>query len=170
MYEGFVDETEVNFNNYSQNASSYEWRFGDGYRSYEVAPTHNYPEDPNVNYTVTMIASNDYDCVDTAYLNIRIKDVLIYYVPNVFTPDGNAFNEIFKPIFTSGFDPYSYRLMIFNRWGELVFESYNSDVGWDGTYGGNGLVQDDVYVWKIIFNDSMDDEKHELYGHVTVLK
>jgi len=91
-------------------------------------------------------------------------------VPNVFTPDGDQFNETFQPVFTSGYDPYDYHLMIFNRWGELIFESYNADIGWDGTYGTGGLVQDGVYVWKINFKESMTDKKHEVYGHVSVLK
>ena len=71
---------------------------------------------------------------------------------------------------SSGFDPYNYHLMIFNRWGELIFESYNAAVGWNGTYADNGLVVDEVYVWKIEFKETMSDKMHKLVGHVTVLK
>jgi gliding motility-associated-like protein len=169
-YELDLDDTEVQFYNNSMNADSYEWSFGDGFGSFEEEPSHIYPEAGNVNYDVFMVASNGYGCPDTAYLNIVIKDILIYYVPNVFTPDGDQFNETFQPVFTSGYDPYDYHLMIFNRWGELIFESYNAAIGWDGTYGTGGLVQDGVYVWKINFKESMTDKKHEVYGHVSVLK
>ncbi len=96
--------------------------------------------------------------------------VIIFYVPNVFTPDGDEFNEVFQPVFTAGYDPFDFHLMIFNRWGELIFESYNADIGWDGTYGERGLVQDGVYVWKIDFKETMSDKRHIHTGHVTVLK
>ena len=90
------------------------------------------------------------------------------YVPNAFTPDGDAFNQTFKPIIT-GIDIYDYELLIFDRWGELIFESHNKEVGWDGSYQGN-LVQDGVYVWKIKIKIEDVDERRTFYGHVSVLK
>ena len=104
-----------------------------------------------------------------SFTTIFDKDVLLYWVPNAFTPDGDEFNQVFKPIFTSGFDPYDYTLLIFDRWGELIFESHNHEVGWDGTYRGN-LVQDGVYVWKLEFKETMTDKRHNKYGHVTILR
>jgi gliding motility-associated-like protein len=98
-----------------------------------------------------------------------MREELIFYVPNTFTPDNNGMNEVFLPIFTSGFDPYDYNLLIFNRWGEIVFESYNHQVGWDGTYRGR-LVQDGTYVWKIEFKTKYTDERKVHTGHVNVLK
>ena len=103
---------------------------------------------------------------------IRIFEELIFYVPNTFTPDNDDFNEVFKPIFTSGFDPFDYKLLIFNRWGEVVFESNDSDVGWDGTYGADSdrIVKDGTYVWKIIFKTKKNDERIVEVGHVNLLK
>ena len=98
-----------------------------------------------------------------------MNEELLFYVPNVFTPDGDEHNAIFQPVFTSGFDIYNYHLTIFDRWGEILFESYNSTVGWDGTYGGS-LVEDGVYVWKIDFKDINSDKMFTQSGHVTVLK
>jgi gliding motility-associated-like protein len=169
-YQVDLYDTEVDFTNNSINADTYIWNFGDGISSYEEHPSHTYPELGNTTYDVMLIANNTFDCPDTAYSSITVLDELIYYVPNVFTPDGDQFNEMFQPVFTSGYDPYDFHLMIFNRWGELIFESFNADIGWDGTYGDGGLVQDGVYVWKINFKESMTDKKHEVYGHVTVLK
>lgn len=163
---------QVDFINNSSGASWYEWNFGDGTGfNTSTDPTHEFAIDqPNSQYTVTLVAGNGANCTDTALTNIIVQDVLIFYVPNAFTPDGDAFNEVFKPVFTSGYDPYDFHLMIFNRWGELVFESYNSQVGWNGDYSDQGLVQDDVYVWKIDFKETMSDKRHEFFGHVTVLK
>ena len=101
---------------------------------------------------------------------VKNKDVIIYYIPNTFTPDGDSFNEEFKPQFTAGLDIYDYHMMIFNRWGELVFESYDANFGWDGSFGGMGLVEDGVYIYKIEFGDTMSDKRHYVDGHITVLK
>ena len=59
--------------------------------------------------------------------------------------------------------------MIFNRWGEVVFESNNAAVGWDGTYGGQ-LVQDGVYVYKIQFRDLYSDKRYDLTGHLSLIR
>ncbi len=166
-----IGDTEVDFANHSDFADSYQWDFGDTTPFvYQINPTHTYPEVPN-SYLATLIASNNNGmCADTAQQLITIQDVLIFYVPNVFTPDHDEFNEGFIPIFTSGYDPFDYHLTIFNRWGEIVFESYDATKGWDGTYSDQGLVQDGVYVWQIEFKETMSDKRHTYRGHVTVLK
>lgn len=166
-----VGDTEVDFTNNSDFADGYQWDFGDTTPYvYQINPTHTYPEVPN-SYLVTLIASNNNGmCADTAQQLITIQDVLIFYVPNVFTPDHDEFNEGFIPIFTSGYDPFDYHLTIFNRWGEIVFESYDATKGWDGTYSDQGLVEDGVYIWQIEFKETMSDKRHTHRGHVTVLK
>ncbi|MCH2234540.1 MAG: PKD domain-containing protein [Crocinitomicaceae bacterium] len=166
-----VNNSEVEFTNNSLLADAYEWDFGDGSGiSPEVNPTHLYDNVPGV-YVVELIAYNNGGlCSDTAYAFIEVEDIIIFYVPNVFTPDGDEFNETFQPVFTAGYDPFDFHLMIFNRWGEVVFESYDASIGWDGTYGDQGLVQDGVYVWKIDFKETMSDKRHIHTGHVTVLK
>lgn len=163
---------EVIFTNQSIGADQYQWSFGDaGPTSIQENPIHIYnAENTANNYLVQLIATSNNTCADTVYALIQIEESLIVYVPNVFTPDGDEYNEFFTPVFTSGFDPYDYHLMIFNRYGEIVFESYNAAIGWDGTYGNQGLVLDDVYIWKIDFKRSNSDERVELVGHVTVLK
>ena len=98
---------------------------------------------------------------------------MIYYVPNTFTPDDDNFNQTFKPIFTSGFDPFDYTLYIFNRWGEIIFESHDANVGWNGTYGSNSeieMVQDGTYTWKIEFKTNANDERKMIIGHVNILR
>jgi len=84
---------------------------------------------------------------------------------------GDDFNEVFLPVFSSGFDPSDYTLYIFNRWGDLIFESHDPKVGWKGTFGAEGnLVQDDTYTWKIIYKHKNDKKKNVVVGHVNVLK
>lgn len=165
-------DTEVEFTNNSTGATSYEWQFGDGSALTTIEnPSHIFPtEGENSAYIVSLTAINENACTATAQAVITVQDIIIFYVPNVFTPDGDEFNETFQPVFTAGFDPYDFHLMIFNRWGELIFESYNAAIGWNGTYSDEGLALDDVYVWNIEFRETMSDKRHNYTGHVTVLK
>lgn len=165
-----IMNSSVVFDNTSLYASEFDWTFGDGSGSNISEPSHTYPENGNVNYDITLIASNEFGCADTLVKPILVKDVLLYFVPNTFTPDGDSFNEGFRPVFVSGLDVYDFHLMIFNRWGELVFESYNAAYGWQGAYGSDGLVQDGVYIWRMEFGETMSDKLHTVDGHVTVIK
>ncbi|MCH2228765.1 MAG: gliding motility-associated C-terminal domain-containing protein [Crocinitomicaceae bacterium] len=117
----------------------------------------------------------DGECVDNASVDVIVLEScpepveLIYYVPNSFTPDGDSYNQIFQPVFSSGFDPFDFHMMIFNRWGEVIFESHNAEVGWDGTYA-NKIVQGGTYIWRIEFKQLDVDNRVELMGHVNLLR
>ena len=165
--------TQIQFNNTSTGATNYFWTFGDqSPYSTEVNPLHSFPDDVSgsVSYLVTLIAYSANGCPDTAYALITVNQELIFYVPNTFTPDNDDFNETFKPVFTAGFDPFDYTLLIFNRWGEIVFESHDTEVGWDATYANKYEAQDGTYTWKIDFKTSLTDERIMVHGHVNVLK
>jgi|GEM_PF-888822 len=166
-----VNDTKVQFTNSSMYADTYEWTFGDGGTEMgEENPEHEYPFVGNISYTVTLTAINDNGCEDVTEQILPIEDALLFYIPNVFTPDGDMYNEMFFPVFVSGLDIYDYHLMLFNRWGELVFESYDANYGWNGSYGGGELVDDGVYIWKMEFGETMSDKRHYVDGHVTVIK
>ncbi|AEA44706.1 PKD domain-containing protein [Fluviicola taffensis] len=163
-----ITHPEIHFINTSSNATSYSWKFGDGGNSILFSPTHTYDEVAS-NYTVELIATNSFGCSDTSRVIVRVLDELIYFVPNAFSPDGDEFNNTFQPVFTSGFDPYSFNMRIFNRWGETLFESNDPKVGWDGTYQGV-LVQEGVYSWTVSFKDSNSDKKYSDQGHLSMIK
>jgi len=93
----------------------------------------------------------------------------IFYIPNAFTPDGDERNNVFKPIITSGVDIFNYSFVVFNRWGQIVWESFNTNVGWDGTYN-NIPCQDGVYTWKLRFKSPKTDEIKEFYGSFTLIR
>lgn len=94
---------------------------------------------------------------------------LLYYIPNTFTPDGNQYNQTWRPVFTSGFDPAEFRLVVYNRWGQIVWESYNPTAHWDGTYDSR-YVPDGVYTYRVWFGDKESDARYELTGHITLLR
>lgn len=162
-----VSNTLIEFDNNSINGIDYIWNFGDNsITETEFSPFHIYPSDAGGEYVVTLIAING-ECRDTSKMLINIKDELIFFVPNSFTPNG--VNKKFTPIFTSGYDPLGYTLLIYNRWGEIIFESNDTSVGWDGTYNGK-LVKTGVYVWIIDFKETMSDKRHNYQGNINVLR
>ena len=166
----FAYELQPNFSfmNYSTQADLYNWDFGDTTFSAQSDPIHTYQGYPG-DYTVILIAKSDDGCSDTVQKTITIREELIYYIPNCFTPDENQFNQTFQPVFTSGFDPYNFVLLIYNKWGEIIFETHDAKIGWDGSYGGK-LVQDGWYVWKLEFRDPYSDKVFTDNGFVNVLK
>ncbi len=156
--------------NASSDAISYNWDFGDETESTDDNPIHSFPvSENNVSYEVQLIATSDKGCTDTMTRIIELTPLLLYYVPNSFTPDGNEFNQTFQPIFTAGYDPFDFTMTIYNRWGEVVYETFNDKIGWDGTFKGE-IVSEGIYTWKIEFKKFISDERISINGHVNVLK
>ncbi|RYM32817.1 T9SS type B sorting domain-containing protein [Brumimicrobium glaciale] len=165
----------ADFTNESTGATDYDWSFGDENFSNATDPSHEYSVDSigqKYTFGVELIAYSNLGCPDTAKLDLPFFEELIYYIPNAFTPDGNQYNETFKPIFTTGFDPMEYNLKIFNRWGEVVFESNDAAIGWDGTYGTNSykFAPSGAYVWRINFKKARNKDRVEIVGSVSLLR
>ena len=93
----------------------------------------------------------------------------LIYIPNSFTPDGDEHNNVWLPVFTSGYDEYDYNLVIYNRWGEVIFESNKANYGWDGTYN-NIMCPTGIYAWKIIYGNKKDDSKKVITGSVNLIR
>lgn len=166
-----ITNTEVVFTNTSLYGNTFEWDFNDGSSiSTDENPTHSFPVIGNRTYNVVLTVESDFGCQDVAEQLITVEDALFYYIPNAFTPDGDSFNEEFKPIFDLGLDVYDYHLIIFNRWGEIMFESYDAGYGWNGAYGSGEIAADGVYTWTIEFGETMSDKKHNISGHVILIR
>ena len=160
----------VEFTNNSENASSYEWNFGDGSYGYGFEPIHLFPSEA-ADYVVAMTAMNEVGCSDTAYVSIHVEENLIYYVPNTFTPNDDEKNQFFQPIISQGYKPGTYWFRIYNRWGELIFESRDQAIGWDGGYGPNSVnCQSGTYTWVLNFQVLQTQEDKEFVGHVNLIK
>jgi gliding motility-associated-like protein len=170
-----ADPTQLNaaepntyISNTSYGASSYVWNLGDELLDYtyfepgdHAYPIYNYDE-----YLISLIAIGENGCSDTAHLLIEFDNSLIIYVPNTFTPNGDEINEVFQPILPVPVT--SYRLRIFDRWGEMIFESFDPEIGWDGSYQGR-MVQDGTYTWDIVIVTVVADT-YTKRGHVNMLR
>ena len=162
-------DNKVQFENNSVGASFYEWDFGDGNSDFSFEPTHSFPGIGNITYAIELITITDKGCRDSVTHYLTVDDVVQYYIPNAFTPDADVFNPNFRPVFMTGFVPQNYHMVIYNRWGEIVWESYDYTKGWNGYYG-DKIASDGVYIWKINFSPNNSDERYTETGHVTILR
>ncbi|MEW6468911.1 MAG: PKD domain-containing protein [Bacteroidota bacterium] len=160
----------ISFTDCSTGGTNWTWSFGDlaNSTSYQQNPQFTYNDTGS--FTVQQVVCNSNGCCDSSMQTVVIGPDFTLYVPNAFTPDGDGNNDTFFPK-GEGFDINSYRLWIFDRWGNLLFFNDNWNKHWDGKVeGGSGeIVQEDVYVWKIEINDYLG-AKHQYVGHVSVIK
>jgi gliding motility-associated-like protein len=159
---------EVTVINLSENAVTYQWEFGDNSGQYtQESLAHTY-EEAGV-YIISLFAFSENGCVDSTFQTVLVEEELLFFIPNAFTPGGDKFNETFQPVFTSGFDPSRFNMILFNRWGEIVFETNNAAIGWDGTYGGKPAPEG-TYIWQVKL-DNVTFDKPQIYrGHFSLLR
>jgi gliding motility-associated-like protein len=104
---------------------------------------------------------------DTIVLRYRYKSPDVF-IPNSFTPNEDGLNEIFYVV---GADKEDYELMIFDRWGELIFYSDDPVKGWDGRYKTGKLVPQGSYVWKLFYkNYCLAPTYQTKFGHINVIR
>lgn len=170
-----LPDDPVKFHNYSQNAVYYEWDFGDGNTSRDIEPVHYYNK-PGT-YSIKLTAWSDKACYDTLVVVNAFADAgCVLRFPNAFTPNingpsngyytaGLTTNEVFHPVFKGVVE---YQLRIFNRFGSLMFESNDVNIGWDG-YINDRLANPGVYIWKARGRFS-NGESFTEFGNLTLIK
>ena len=117
-------------------------------------------------YYPYQIVTNEYGCKNKITHQIYIIPFTTLYVPNTFTPNGDGKNEVFLPIIK---DQLSYHFEIFDRWGNLVFQTNDANQGWDGQYKGE-KSPDGTYVYELNFIPPQDGFNHLVRGHVNLLR
>lgn len=163
----------VDFTNTSIGGATYNWTFEGEGTTNVVNPKVTFGKIKEATeITVCLEVTSKYGCMDEVCKDIEFKEEFAVYVPNTFTPDEDQHNPIFKPVFPPGSEIENYQLQIFNRWGEILFESFDYNIGWNGTYGvgSTDIVKDGVYVWKIKVTEGSERKQREFVGHVTLLK
>ncbi len=119
---------------------------------------------PNQNYTYYVEYTDENGCYAMDTVSIFYDPII--YVPNTFTPGGD---DDRNPVFQAyGGNVKTFEMLIFNRWGELIYTLEDLNDNWDGTYDGVEC-QDGTYIWKATFTD-LEDEEHTLTGHVNLLR
>ena len=132
------------------------------------SPTVTYPEGVVGEYMVYLTVTDDLGCTDTVSHKLIVLSDVLTYVPNAFTPDGDEYNNVWKFNF-AGIEEDGFNMYVFNRWGQVIWESHDVNSYWDGTY--NGIpVQQGSYVWKADFDVLNTAERRVIGGMVTILK
>lgn len=155
----------VRFTNFTEGGYYFNWAFGDGKSTSDRNPVHTY-ELPGV-YRVVLEASSWYGCKDTASVDIFVTNDVTIYAPTAFTPNHDNVNETFKVI-VDAIDQTSYKMSIYNRWGEKVYSSESYFEEWDGRFNDIDCPEG-VYVWVITFKDLFGNE-YSKTGKVTLLR
>lgn len=158
----------VTITNHSQGASSYVWNMGDHSVYHDQEPVHTY-DAQQLEYLITLLAYSPEGCADSITHSIFFDELFTWYIPNSFTPNGDLHNAIFKPVFFQGATLREFRMTIFNRWGEVIFETRHPAFGWDGTYR-NIMVPVGTYAWKVDFMLSQKSVPESYRGHVNVIR
>jgi len=148
---------------------SWAWSFGDiaGATSTLQNPNYTYPDTGCFSVQLIVIAGNN--CPDTMVHPVCIQPIFEFWAPNTFTPNGDGHNDTWSPNGV-GIDPNNYHLMMFDRWGNLMWETHTWLEGWDGrANGGANIAQIDTYVWKVDLKDVFHN-KHQYIGHANIIK
>ncbi|GIV44588.1 MAG: hypothetical protein KatS3mg035_1711 [Bacteroidia bacterium] len=170
---------DVTVLNNSTNATNFVWDFGNGQTgsSPGIGQTQTITYNDFGDYEIILIAYDGLPrCADTVSVKVKVDGKSALIMPNIFSPNGDGSNDVFKPI------PYDkdakpdgsrniteYSLQIFDRWGKMVFETNDFNTGWDGKRKGGSQASDGVYFW-IVKATGIDNQSFTLKGNVTLLR
>ena len=154
----------VRCNNTTEGAVSYIWDFGDSTRSTETSPVHTFRTLGTL--TIKLIAESEFGCRDSAFDQISVVGSTA--VANAFSPHSNVEkNRVFYPI-PQGMQLSGYEFRVYNRWGNLVFETADADKGWDGSIAG-GSTGTGAFVWTVEYT-GMNGQLKKNSGTVIIVE
>jgi gliding motility-associated-like protein len=167
------EDTKVRFLNQSSGGDEdfYFWQFDSLDTSTDFNPTYEFPGGVLANYTVILTAIDPITgCLDEWSDIVEVKPEMLVYVPSAFTPDGDGLNDLWRPVL-SNIDESDYLLSVFDRYGNVVFESRDPSKAWNGSMNGDDYyVKTGVYVWQIETKNPLSLEKVDFKGTVTVIR
>jgi len=161
------DAPTITFINQSTGASMFAWSFGDDAGTdFTENPVYTY--NGNGSYLVTLWVENAAGCADSSTMLVNIKPTYTFYLSNAFSPNGDGRNDILRP-FGTGWDPDTYSMRIYSRWGDLVFSTTDINHGWDGLLpNGSEALQDFYSV--LIRVRGLDGKENEYYQGVGLIR
>lgn len=161
-----LEHSDLQFTNYSSHAVNYLWDFGDGQTTDEFEPYHNFTELGN--YNVKLTAESQYGCIDSSAFVVKTLPFKVFS-PNAFRPNSAIpENRTFMPVGT-GADENRFNLRIFDRWGQVVFETNSPYNPWDGKAKNGKDAPMGNYVWVARFFDIQGYE-HNQKGQVLLVR
>lgn len=156
----------IEFTNLCLGAESWFWNFGDSDTSTQFDPEAHTYADTGL-YTIQLIATTNYNCRDTVYEQITVEPDFMFYIPSAFSPNDDGINDTF---IGKGMFVVSIEMLIFDRWGALVYRTDDPNKPWNGTINnGNEIAKNDVYVYSIKVVD-FKNNTHKYKGTVTLVR
>lgn len=161
--EASIFEPLFNFNDISLNSINCLLIFGDGDSTESCRIIHEYP-DTGI-YKYMQIVENTDGCLDTIMGKIRVLPEFRFEIPNAFSPNGDGKNDFFAPVI---FGIIEMDIIIFDRWGEMIFKSNKTEASWNGEYKGRPCQQD-VYNYVIRYKNVFLKE-FTRRGHIVLIR
>lgn len=161
-------ETDWKFESQSVGADRYEWTYEDGQKDYTGGPvfmTFNRTGD----FKVKLLVTTNNGCFDSTSAIIFLKPELLYHLPNAFSPNADGLNDVWPGSNTTSFGLKKYHMVIFDRWGNIIFKSTDPTASWDGRDLDGNMALEGVYAFQIDFR-YIDDRLYVHKGTLTVLK
>ncbi|NNE56165.1 MAG: gliding motility-associated C-terminal domain-containing protein [Flavobacteriales bacterium] len=159
----YVGEFGLQLINNSVNGSQFLWEFDDGDISTAENPSHSFLD--MYQHEIVLYVQGELGCIDS--ISDWFIPMMNIYVPNTFTPNNDGINDVFQ---VQGHDVFTYTIYIFDRWGEIVFESRNIDEVWDGSkLGSEYYAPDGVYQY-FIKAVGLRENGFEQSGTVTLMR
>lgn len=156
----------ITFSNLSEGAVSYWWDFADGAESTEKNPQYTYKKIGE--YDVLLVAETIYSCTDSSNYLIKIIPFDVF-TPNAFRPDSEIEeNRTFMPV-GLGADINKFKMLVYDRWGQMVYESHSPDEKWDGNMKNGKPAPMGTYVWVAHFFDIQGYE-HNPKGQIMLIR
>jgi gliding motility-associated-like protein len=166
--------TEIHFSNASaESVVSYSWSFGEegaNGTSFEENPVVTFPIGVSGEYPVELTVMDSNNCVGFISGMVVINEFFQYYIPNSFTPNGDGINDVFK-VEGSDIDASRFELIIFNRWGDVLFESKDPSQPWLGGAKNEAyFVDNGIYPFRAVVVSKSTGEKKEIGGSITIMR
>ncbi len=147
----------------------WSWSFGDGITGYGEKPAeHKYalPERDKI-YTVQLVTEDQWGCSDTSYQKLTVLNNCYIAVPTAFTPNGDGLNDYLFPL--NAYKAVDLTFKVFNRYGQLLFNTTDWTNKWDGTF--KGIAQESgTYVWMLNYTLSDTGKKYTLKGTTVLIR
>ncbi|MCO5273344.1 MAG: gliding motility-associated C-terminal domain-containing protein [Flavobacteriales bacterium] len=165
-----VEDPTIFFQSTGTGAQTYLWDIAGLATSSNADTVFTFTNEVPGIYRVCLSAFNYNQCIDSVCQFVEIMDVLEPYVPNAFTPDGNGVNDVFF-MSTNVRTITDFEMLIYDRWGQLVFSTTDPYQPWIGSRNNSGeVLSSGVYVYRIRYAVKNLQTKREFLGHVTLLK
>ena len=143
---------------------------GEGFTSYKWTPTNDTTQWIVVKNTGEYFVkvTDNFGCIGSDDTKVKRRCGVQLHIPNSFTPNADGINDIFVPV---GLDIETYRISIYNRWGQLVFNSNNLTEGWDGNFN-NKPAESGVYIYKIDYQGYKNKQLQQFTrtGNLTLMR